>query len=94
MVCILLILIVLVQGGRGADLGSAFGGGASQTFFGTRRGNWLTRFTTICAVFFMITSFALTFFYSYRPTLKKELLKEEVRVEEKEAKEEEKKEVE
>jgi preprotein translocase subunit SecG len=80
-ICIMLILIILLQAGRGADLGSAFGG-SSQTLFGTRRGNWLTRFTTICAALFMVTSFALTFVYSYRPSIKERLLEEDVKVEE------------
>lgn len=78
-VCLALILIILLQAGKGADLGSALGGGSSQTAFGARRGNILTRFTTICAILFMITSLALTFAYLPRLPIKKGLeTKEEV----------------
>lgn len=75
-ICLALILIVLLQAGKGADLGAAFGGGSSQTAFGARRGNVLTKFTTICAVLFMITSFLLTFYYS-RPSGRLDLIPKE-----------------
>lgn len=87
-ICLALILVVLLQSGKGADLGSAFGGGSSQTAFGARRGNVLTRFTAICAILFMITSFAITFVYSPRLLTKRGLVtKEEVATEEKTPKE-------
>ncbi|RME63403.1 MAG: preprotein translocase subunit SecG, partial [Nitrospirae bacterium] len=58
-VCLFLIVVVLVQGGKGAELGSAFGSGASQTLFGPRgAATVLTKLTTIMAVVFMITSLA------------------------------------
>jgi preprotein translocase subunit SecG len=60
--CFFLVAVVLLQHGRGADIGSAFGGGASQTVFGGRgAGNFLTRLTTAAAVVFMLTSLTLTY---------------------------------
>lgn len=59
-VCILLILVVLLQSGKGSDLGSVFGGGASQTLFGTGGSKTImTKVTTILAVLFMFLSFVL-----------------------------------
>lgn len=54
------IALVLVQQGKGADMGASFGGGASNTLFGSRgSGNALTRATAILATLFFATSFAL-----------------------------------
>ena len=56
-VCFVLILAVLLQSGKSADLAGAFGGGGSQTVFGPRgAANILSKMTTICAVLFMVTS--------------------------------------
>ncbi len=61
-VCIALILIVLLQTGKGADMGAAFGGGSSQTLFGsTGATTFLTKATTVAAVVFMLTSLALAY---------------------------------
>ncbi len=61
LVCIILILVVLLQSGKGADLASAFGGGATQTAFGSRGpASFLSKMTTVAAVVFMITSIALS----------------------------------
>ena len=58
--CLALIAIVLLQQGKGADIGVQLGGGSSQTVFGTRgAGNFLTRLTTGAAIFFMLTSLVL-----------------------------------
>jgi len=55
-----LIGIVLIQGGKGAELGSAFGGGSSQTIFGGRgAATFLSKLTTVVAVLFMVTSLLL-----------------------------------
>jgi preprotein translocase subunit SecG len=59
-VCVFLILVVLLQAGKGGGMGIAFGGGGSQTVFGSSgAGNFLTRLTSITAVIFMITSLVL-----------------------------------
>ena len=64
-VCAFLIIVVLVQQGRSADLAGAFGGQGSQTAFGPRAAaNVLTRLTTWSAVIFMITSLSLTILYA------------------------------
>ncbi len=61
LICLFLIGVVLIQGGKGAELGSAFGGGSSQTLFGARgAATVLSKITTIVAVIFMITSLLLT----------------------------------
>ena len=60
-VCFALILIVLLQAGKGAEMGAAFGG-ASQTLFGSSGAmGFLTKLTTAVAVIFMITSLILAF---------------------------------
>ena len=60
LVCIFLILIVLLQSGKGAEMGAAFGG-SSQTLFGSRgAATFLNKLTTVAAVVFMITSLLLT----------------------------------
>ena len=61
LVCIILILVVLLQSGKGADLAGAFGGGATQTAFGSRGpASFLSKMTTVAAVIFMITSVSLS----------------------------------
>ena len=61
LVCVFLILVVLLQSGKGADLSGAFGGGATQTAFGARGPqSFLSKMTTVAAIIFMITSIALT----------------------------------
>lgn len=63
LVCLCLIVIVLLQHGKGADMGVTLGGGASNTVFGARgAGNFLTKLTTGAAVVFMLTSFVLARF--------------------------------
>jgi preprotein translocase subunit SecG len=59
-VCIVLIMAVLLQSGKAADLAGAFGGGGSQTMFGPRgAGSLLGKITTVCAILFMFTSLGL-----------------------------------
>jgi preprotein translocase subunit SecG len=61
-VCLLLILVVLLQRGKGSDIGAALGGGGSNTVFGSRgAGNFLTKLTTAAAVLFMLTSLSLSY---------------------------------
>jgi preprotein translocase subunit SecG len=60
LVCIILILVVLLQSGKGADLAGAFGGGATQTAFGSRGpASFLSKLTTAAAIVFMVTSLSL-----------------------------------
>ena len=62
MVCLVLILVVLLQRGKGSDMGAALGGGGSNTVFGGRgAGNFLTKLTTASAVGFMLTSLSLSY---------------------------------
>ncbi len=62
MVCLVLVVVVLLQHGKGADIGAVFGGGASNTVFGSRgAGNFLTRLTTGAALIFMVTSLVLSY---------------------------------
>src|SRR5437867_896479 len=58
--CLVLIIVVLLQSGKAADLAGAFGGAGSQTAFGPRgAANVLSKATTWCAVMFMLCAFAL-----------------------------------
>ncbi|PIE43167.1 MAG: preprotein translocase subunit SecG [Gammaproteobacteria bacterium] len=66
---IALVALVLLQQGKGADAGAAFGSGASQTVFGSQgSGNFLTKMTTWIAVIFFVTSFSLAVFAKQRAT--------------------------
>ncbi len=59
--CIFLVLIILLQPGKGGDVGAAFGGGSSTSFFGPRGpATLLSQGTTLVAVLFMVTSFSLS----------------------------------
>ena len=61
-VCILLVFVVLLQRGKGAEIGAVFSGGGSNTLFGSRgAGTFLTKLTTGAAVVFMCTSFYLAY---------------------------------
>jgi preprotein translocase subunit SecG len=60
--CIILVLVVLLQAGKGADMGAVFGGASSTIFGSSGAGNFLTRLTTGAAVVFMTTSLMLTYF--------------------------------
>jgi len=66
-VCIALIMIVLLQTGKGADMGAAFGGGSSQTLFGsTGASTFLSKATTVVAIVFMLTSLVLAYIHSHQ----------------------------
>ncbi len=60
-VCLMLIGIVLLQTGKGADMGAAFGGSSQALFGGAGPAPFLTRVTTAAAVIFMITSLVLAY---------------------------------
>ena len=60
LVCVTLVLVVLLQQGKGGGMASAFGGSGSQAAFGARSGaTVLSRATTVCAVLFIIGALAL-----------------------------------
>jgi preprotein translocase subunit SecG len=67
LVCIFLVIVVLLQSGKSADVAAAFGGMGSQTAFGPRAAaNVLTKATTWSAVIFMVTSITLSVMMSRR----------------------------
>ena len=66
-VSIALVMIVLLQTGRGSEIGAAFGSGSSQTLFGSSGSSgFMTKLTTVAVVVFMITSLVLAYLYSHR----------------------------
>jgi preprotein translocase subunit SecG len=66
-IAVVLIALVLVQRGRGAEVGAAFGSGASQTVFGARgSASFMTRATAVLATLFFLSSMALAYAYSQR----------------------------
>ncbi|MGO1501743.1 MAG: preprotein translocase subunit SecG [Marinobacter sp.] len=67
-IAVALVGLVLIQQGKGADAGAAFGGGgASQTVFGSQgSGSFLTRMTAMLAIVFFVTSFSLAVFAKQR----------------------------
>jgi preprotein translocase subunit SecG len=63
-VCVFLILVVLLQAGRGGGMGAAFGGSSQTVFGGAGAGNFLTRLTVVMAAMFMILSASLAYLSS------------------------------
>ena len=63
---IVLILVILMQAGRGSGLSEMFGGTSTQTIFGTSAAKFLTKATAVCAVLFIITSLSLAILSSRR----------------------------
>jgi len=64
-----LIVLILMQHGKGADAGAAFGSGASATVFGARgSGNFMTRATTVIAILFFLVCLSLAYVSSNRAT--------------------------
>lgn len=69
-VCITLILIILLQTGKGADLGAMLGGGGSNTLFGgSGSGSFLSKITTATAVVFMITCLVLAYISAHEKSV-------------------------
>lgn len=61
LICVLLVVTVLLQFGKGAEMGAVMGGGASQAVFSSSaKGNFLTKTTTVLAIGFMVNSIVLT----------------------------------
>jgi preprotein translocase subunit SecG len=68
-VSVLMIMIILLQTGKGAEIGAAFGGGYSQTLFGSSGPvGFLNKLTTVVAIFFMLTSLFLAVLAGRAPT--------------------------
>ena len=67
LVSLFLVFVVLLQTGRGAELGAAFGG-MGQATYGRGQSTFITKFTTGLAVIFMSTSLSLAFLSSDRPS--------------------------
>ena len=75
LIAISLIGLILIQHGKGADAGAAFGSGASSTVFGSQgSGNFLTKATAILAFLFLANSLSLAFIASKRMTAQESLM--------------------
>lgn len=64
LICFFLILVVLLQQGKGGGLGGAFGGAGQQVFGGRGAGNFMTRLTWVSAALFIVTSVSLAYLAS------------------------------
>ena len=70
-----IIGLILVQQGKGADMGASFGAGASQTLFGSDgSGNVLTRATAILATLFFVTSLSLAYVAKQRSVVGEDII--------------------
>src|SRR5437588_12879326 len=70
-ICGFMVLLVLIQKGRGGGLASAFGGGGGNTAFGTKTGDVLTWATSIVFGIFLLLGIALNLLANYRQTAAK-----------------------
>ena len=81
LISVSLVLIILLQQGKGSDIGSAFGAGSSNTMFGTSSSsNPLTKVTAFLAAVFLILSLSIT--YISRSSLNQESPVEQIEIEE------------
>jgi preprotein translocase subunit SecG len=68
LIAMAIVGLVLIQHGKGADMGSGFGGGASSSLFGaTGSANFLSRTTAVLATLFFVSSMALAYFSVNKP---------------------------
>ena len=65
-VCLVLILVVLLQAGRGGGFSDMLGGGQPQSLFGTQTNAFMVRATEVCAVIFIVTSLSLAILSTQR----------------------------
>ena len=72
-VCIALILLVLIQKGRGGGLSSAFGGGGANSLLGTKTTDWLTKATIGIVLLFLLLTVVLNLIY--KPKLSEDIQK-------------------
>lgn len=69
--CIFMVIVILLQAGKGADMGAAFGAGSSQTLFGARgAATFLQKITTGAALFFLLTSITLAAIHRNRSSIR------------------------
>ena len=81
LISVSLVLIILLQQGKGSDIGSAFGAGSSNTMFGTSSSsNPLTKVTAVLAAVFLILSLSIT--YMSRSSLNQESSVDQIEIEE------------
>ena len=79
---VILVVLVLIQQGKGADAGAAFGSGASSTVFGARgSATFLNKLTTIVALSFFVTSLCLAYISSNKTQTSSSLINETVKEE-------------
>lgn len=65
LVAVTIVVLVLLQHGKGADMGAAFGSGSAGSLFGSSgAANFLSRTTAVCAGIFFVTCLALTYFHA------------------------------
>ena len=77
LIALLIIVLVLLQRGKGADAGAAFGAGASGTVFGSRgSGSFFSRATAVCATAFFATSLTLAYLSSQNAVAPSSLVEE------------------
>ena len=81
LISVSLVLIILLQQGKGSDIGSAFGAGSTNTMFGTSSSsNPLTKVTAVLAAVFLILSLSIT--YISRSSLNQESSVDQIEIEE------------
>jgi preprotein translocase subunit SecG len=77
LIALLIIVLVLLQRGKGADAGAAFGAGASGTVFGARgSSSFFSRATAVCATLFFVSSLTLAYLSSQSTSAPESLLEE------------------
>jgi preprotein translocase subunit SecG len=77
LVALMIIVLVLLQRGKGADAGAAFGAGASGTVFGARgSSSFFSRATAVCATLFFVSSLSLAYLSSQRSEAPASLLED------------------
>ena len=82
LIALMIIILVLLQRGKGADAGAAFGAGASGTVFGARgSSSFFSRATAVCAALFFASSLTLAYLSSQRSTVPTSLLEDAAIVE-------------
>ena len=82
LIAVLIIVLVLLQRGKGADAGAAFGAGASGTVFGAQgSSNFFSRATAVLATAFFASSLALAYISSQRTTAPESLLEDSLATE-------------